>query len=226
MSDIFEKAIPLLEKDILPENWEWVGCSKLARMAKYKGDQESYFKEFIPKNRLEVIKSKVRGSKCELWIKQAHIAKKAGFAVPGILENGELSNGNHYLITASGPSKAASDFLIKSPAVDESKRQQWIKEFGTYIGEMHKAGIIHGDLRAGNILMEPSSPALFMMIDIERNSFHKAVPLSLARKNLVQLIKRIRFNEFTAKDRMSFLKHYHQAFGVSVVINRKSLHWT
>ncbi|WP_236631532.1 lipopolysaccharide kinase InaA family protein [Endozoicomonas numazuensis] len=136
----------------------------------------------------------------------------AGFDVPEILAYGILQNKHHYLITASGPDGAASDYLIKKPDNNETKRQQWIKAFGEYIGQMHKAGIVHGDLRAGNILMEPSSPPHFVMIDIERNSHHKIVPLSLVRKNLVQLIKRISFKDFTAKDRVLFFKHYNQSY--------------
>ena len=78
---------------------------------------------------------------------------------------------------------------------------------------MHKVGIVHGDLRPGNILMEPSETPRFVMIDIERNSFHQVIPLHLVQKNLVQLIKCIPFKEFTARDRLTFYHEYHAAYG-------------
>ncbi|WP_422451644.1 lipopolysaccharide kinase InaA family protein [Endozoicomonas sp. ALC066] len=145
-------------------------------------------------------------------MKQARIAEDAGFEIPEILAFGVLKNKNHYLITAAGPSGSVSEYLTKKPENDEPMRQEWIKAFGRYIGQMHKAGIVHGDLRAGNILMEPGMPSRFVMIDIERNSYHSLVPLSLVKKNLVQLIKRISFKHFTAKDRALFFRHYNLAY--------------
>ena len=212
MQHNFEHDVSQLENNSLPENWEWISCSKQAKMAKYRGTPACYFKEFIPKSKLEILKSKFRGTRCEVWVKQAKIALDSGFEVPEILTYGVLKNKHHYLITAAGPNGSASDYLVKKPENDELMRQEWIKAFGRYIGQMHKAGIVHGDLRAGNILMEPNLPPRFVMIDIERNSYHTIVPLSLVKKNLVQLIKRISFKDFTAKDRTLFFKHYNFAY--------------
>lgn len=212
MQPNFEHDVSQLENNILPKNWEWVSCSKQARMARYNGSPACYFKEFIPKSNMEILKSKFRGTRCEIWVKQARIAEDAGFEIPEILAFGVLKNKNHYLITAAGPSGSVSEYLTKKTENDEPMRQEWIKAFGRYIGQMHKAGIVHGDLRAGNILMEPGMPSRFVMIDIERNSYHSLVPLSLVKKNLVQLIKRISFKHFTAKDRALFFRHYNLAY--------------
>lgn len=213
MKHDFQADIEKLGEGILPENWEWVGSSKLAKVARYSGETVSYYKEFIPKNRLEVIKSKARGSKCELWVKHAEIGKKAGFAVPEVLSTGILKNKNHYLVTASGPSKSVPDYLTRKANSNEKDRQQWIKAFGRFVGEMHKAGIVHGDLRAGNILMSvDGGEPKFVMIDIERNSYHSVVPVRLVKKNLVQLIKRITFRDFSAKDRLTFFKAYNDSY--------------
>ena len=209
----FQAAVSDLENNVLPENWEWVASSRLAKVAKFNGTPASYYKEFIPKSPLEKFKAKVRGSRCEIWVKQAAIGQQVGFDVPTVLATGVLENNNHYLITAAGPSTSVPDYLVRKPDSDEKSRRHGIKAFGRYIGEMHKAGIVHGDLRAGNILMEAGEQPQFMMIDIERNSFHKTVPMHLVRKNLVQLIKRISFKEFSARDRITFFRAYNQAYG-------------
>ena len=104
----FQAAVADLEHYKLPENWEWVGSSKLARVAKFNGAPACFYKEFIPKSLWEKLKDKIRGSRCERWIKQAGIAQEAGFDVPAILATGTLGNSNHYLVTAAGPSSAVS----------------------------------------------------------------------------------------------------------------------
>ena len=116
------------------------------------------------------------------------------------------------------------DFLLRGDKViDEKQRQKWIISFAHYIGKMHKAGIVHGDLRPGNILMEPTEEGRFVMIDIERNSYHKTIPMGLVKKNLVQLAKKLKFKEFTAKDRINFFKAYNKAYGRFNSLEQKKL---
>ena len=213
MQQNFAKDVSKLEKGILPENWEWTGCNTQARMAHFNGHPESYFKEFIPKSTLEVFKSKFRGTRCQIWAQQAEVARDLGFDVPEVLDTGVLNNKNHYLITSAGPTDSTQDYLKKTGQHDEANRQRWIKNFGAFVGRMHKAGIVHGDMRPGNILMEPTTEGRFVMIDIERNSLHKLVPMGLVKKNLVQLAKKLTFKEFTAKDRVNFFRSYNEAYG-------------
>ena len=187
----FKNALAKLEVNQLPENWEWVYSSKMAKVAKYKGKEVAFFKEFFPRNRLENIKTIFRGSRSERWIKQANIARREGFEVPQVLASGHFANKNSFLITAAGPKASVSDFLLRREQnLDEEQHQKWITSFAHYIGKMHKAGIVHGDLRPGNILMEPTEEGRFVMIDIERNSYHKTIPMGLVKKNLVQLAKK------------------------------------
>ena len=207
-------ALAKLEVNQLPEGWEWTRSSTMAKVARYNGSEELYFKEFLPRNRMENIKAMVRGSRSERWVKQANIARKEGFEVPEVVASGTFANKNGYLVTASGPKKEVPDFLLRNdPTIDETQRQKWIASFARYIGKMHKAGIVHGDLRPGNILMEPTEEGRFVMIDIERNSYHKKIPMKLVKKNLVQLAKKLSFREFTAKDRITFFNTYNEAYG-------------
>ena len=101
----FKNALAKLEVNQLPENWEWIRSSTMAKVAKYNGNEGAFFKEFLPRNRLENIKSIFHGSRSERWIKQANIAKKEGFEVPEVLASGKFSNKNGFLITATGPKK-------------------------------------------------------------------------------------------------------------------------
>ena len=214
MIEDLKTALLKLEINQLPEGWEWIHSSTMAKVAKYNGSQELYFKEFLPRNRMENIKAMIRGSRSERWIRQANIARKKGFDVPEVVASGTFTNKNGYLVTASGPRKEVPDFLLRNdPTIDEAQRQKWIASFARYIGKMHRAGIVHGDLRPGNILMDPTEEGHFVMIDIERNSYHKKIPMKMVKKNLVQLAKKLSFREFTAKDRITFFNIYNDAYG-------------
>ena len=74
---------------------------------------------------------------------------------------------------------------------------------------MHKLGIFHGDLRAGNILLQHNDQRrCFFLIDNERTRQFTAIPLRLIIKNLVQL--NMVQTGITNTDRMRFLKAYNE----------------
>jgi len=96
-----------------------------------------------------------------------------------------------------------------------SQKQQLIKQFGQTVGRMHAAGIFHGDLRLGNVLVKPvvslSNPKddnrfVFIFLDNERTRKFKKLPERLRLKNLVQ-ISMSREN-ISDSDRMHFLDAY------------------
>ncbi|WP_422409931.1 MULTISPECIES: hypothetical protein [unclassified Endozoicomonas] len=70
MQPNFENVVYQLENNIFPENWEWITCSTQAKMVRNNDCPARYFKEFINKSNLEKLKSKVRGTRFEFWVKQ------------------------------------------------------------------------------------------------------------------------------------------------------------
>lgn len=94
-----------------------------------------------------------------------------------------------------------------------SAKRRFIKKFGTMIGELHKNGICHGDLRVNNILVQESTgDVIFYFIDNERNALFKKIPRRLIRKNLVQL-NMTRSPHVSRQDRLRFFQAYCEAYG-------------
>jgi tRNA A-37 threonylcarbamoyl transferase component Bud32 len=94
-----------------------------------------------------------------------------------------------------------------------SAKRRFIKKFGKIIGELHKNGICHGDLRVNNILVKRSKDdVIFYFVDNERNTLFKKIPRRLIRKNLVQ-INMFQSPHITPQDRQRFFQAYCESYG-------------
>ena len=92
-------------------------------------------------------------------------------------------------------------------------KRRLIKIFGKEIGELHKNGIYHGDLRVNNILIQESADdIIFYFLDNERNALFSKIPRRLIRKNLVQL-NMIQSAYVSRQDRLRFFQAYCEAYG-------------
>ena len=92
-------------------------------------------------------------------------------------------------------------------------KRKLIQKFGQKIGELHKKGICHGDLRVNNILIQESGDdIIFYFLDNERNAFFSKIPRRLIRKNLVQL-NMIQSPHVSRQDRLRFFQAYCQSYG-------------
>ena len=84
---------------------------------------------------------------------------------------------------------------------------------GEMIGRMHAAGVLHGDLHCGNVLVRTrtAGPKLVLM-DLHRASRRRWLTRSAMAENLAQLYHDRR-DMTTRTDRMRFLRHYLRASG-------------
>ena len=81
------------------------------------------------------------------------------------------------------------------------------------VGELHKNGICHGDLRVNNILVQESTgDVIFYFVDNERNTLFKKIPRRLIKKNLVQ-VNMIQSPHISRQDRLRFFQAYCEAYG-------------
>ena len=79
---------------------------------------------------------------------------------------------------------------LKTQIDRRAQRAVWsvAEELGRMVGRMHKCGIVHGDLRWGNILVEVEPESVqFVLLDNERTRRYQRVPRRKILKNLVQL---------------------------------------
>jgi RIO-like serine/threonine protein kinase len=68
------------------------------------------------------------------------------------------------------------------------KKKKLIEQFAQSIGKMHDKGIVHGDLRLGNVLVKENKDNFeFYFLDNERTKKFEQISWKLRVKNLVQI---------------------------------------
>ncbi|MGV8075287.1 MAG: lipopolysaccharide kinase InaA family protein, partial [Syntrophobacteraceae bacterium] len=200
----------------LPKGWEWVGSSEYAVVAKSNTPQGFYYKEFLPRSPFEGLKTVFRGSRCERAMRSAQLLVSKGFHSPKVLCWGTYGQ-RCFMITEAVDAIGINQFITANLHLPVSRdtlvfKRNFIVKLGMEIGRMHAAGIVHGDLRPNNVLVESNGgETIFHFIDNERNLCFRKIPLHLVVKNLVQIsfANPIRI---TLQDRRRFFKAYCTAY--------------
>lgn len=176
----------------LPVGWQWISCSLDTAVAVSPAGPMVYYKEFLPRDRFEKIKALFRGNRCERARRQADILLAAGLPTPEILCWGRGQK-NVFLISQGFGGIGFFQYVkthfpapLTNP-VDIRKKRLLLQEAGSLIGKMHSKGIVHGDLRQNNLLVQKiGADFQFSLIDNESNRKWRHIPLSQVVKNLVQ----------------------------------------
>ena len=215
--DQYENVVRILLDGQLPSGWEWVDSSANSIVARQLEPKPVYFKEFLSRTPFEGIKSFLRGSRCHRAIIKGDMLKQRGFYSPVVYCWGKRGN-RHFMISEGIDALGLGDHINKfwqqplSGAEILTKRRL-LNEFGQEIGELHRNGICHGDLRVNNILVQESEDdIIFYFLDNERNAFFNKIPKRLIVKNLVQL-NMMQSPYVSRQDRLRFFQAYCQAYG-------------
>ena len=215
--DQYAEAVRDLLDGELPSGWEWVDSSVNSIVARQLQPRSVYFKEFLRRTPFEGIKNVFRGSRCQRAISKGEILRQRGFHTPIVCCWGERG-GRHFMVTEGIDAPGLGDYISKrwqqTPSGAEIlAKRKLIQKFGQKIGELHKKGICHGDLRVNNILIQESGDdIIFYFLDNERNAFFSKIPRRLIRKNLVQL-NMIQSPHVSRQDRLRFFQAYCQSYG-------------
>jgi tRNA A-37 threonylcarbamoyl transferase component Bud32 len=225
--DQYTVAVRALLKGELPTGWEWVDSSTNSIVARRVKPKLAYYKEFLSRSPFEGIKSLVRGSRCQRAIIKGKMLREKGFCSPAIYCWGRKGN-RHFMISEGIDAPGLEDYIGKhwqQPLSENGivAKRRFIKKFGEEIGELHKKGICHGDLRVNNILIKKSEDEVFFyFVDNERNGFFTKIPRRLIRKNLVQL-NMLQSPHVTRQDRLRFFQAYCAAYGGLTTAEKLSL---
>ncbi len=209
--------LPFLD-EMVPSNAEQVRSSQYTRAWKVYTNRDALFLKFFL---FRGIKDKLlffRKSRAKRDMEGGELLRQKGFNVPLLIAQGEIRKGfriiSNFLITEWVESVNVYVYLktfLNAPFSDKdlNRKRDFIKAFGAVIGRLHRNGIFHGDLRAGNILIvKKNDEPFFFFIDNERNKyFASGIPMRLRLKNLVQT-RFIVTPYMTSTDRMRFLKAY------------------
>jgi hypothetical protein len=205
-------ALALAEGE-MPEGWEPVASSKFARVARHAG-QGLFYKEFLPRGPAEMIKAVFRGSRGRRARLNSEALLTAGIQAPANVAWGSLPKRREYLFTRAARGEGITHWL-RSQLVERSgealaTRRLLLRQLGGFIGRVHAAGFIHGDLRTSNVLAYRDDDGFhFTLIDNERNIRAEPPPGKGLLRNLMQLNMLPPAN-LSCTDRMRFFGAWRQ----------------
>ncbi len=206
-----------LAKGQLPPGWEWIASSTSARVAR-QGQQGIFYKEFLPRSSMERIKTRLRGSRAARARHNSEALLRAGFNAPRSLAWGKLAGGRYYLLSAAVPGEGVTTWL-RARMTSRSRealryRRRLLDELGHFVGKLHRAGFVHGDLRPSNLLAVDTGERFeFALIDNERNRRRRPPGLRGMRKNLMQL-NMLLPSDLTRTDRWRFFRAWREEMPV------------
>ena len=215
--DEYVEEIPILLKGLLPPNWDWVDSSSNSIVAKRLQPYPAYYKEFLSRSPFEKIKTLLRGSRCQRAIERGELLRQRGFHSPATYCWGKKAD-RYFMVTEGLNALSLSTYIEKNwiPPLSGTElraKRDLIEKLGKEIGNLHKAGICHGDLRISNVLVEKMGQnIIFYFIDNERSLFFKKIPPRLVVKNLVQ-VNMIFLPGVSRQDRLRFFNAYSETYG-------------
>lgn len=201
---------------------DWKGIAESVPSSKTTGvyhllsPEDCFYKEFYDRDFFERIKASFKGGRSQRHIKQSAILLENNFNTPALLASGKFGK-NSFVITQSVVGVSFGEYVSallrrpKDPAQLRWKRTLF-SSLGTIIGQLHNAGIVHGDLRPNNILLGTvNKQPTWFFIDNERNSKHKVITRTELIKNLVQ-INMFHPIDMNLSDRRRLFKAYFNVF--------------
>ncbi|OHB58048.1 MAG: hypothetical protein A2Y07_00775 [Planctomycetes bacterium GWF2_50_10] len=195
---------------------EQVEASEAARVYKFStGSASFYFKQHLLRDIRDRFKFLLRKSRSMRAFEGAMILEENSFNGPEFAAVVERMAGpvciENYTVTREYAGGVNVRELMHDCAagktISASSRRGMIAAFGRLVGKMHAAGICHGDLRLGNVLVRDNGGVYeFAMLDNERTKKYKTLPRKMRIKNLVQINMSREY--FTRVDAMKFWKTY------------------
>jgi len=176
------------------------------------GERTLYFKEYVRRSWLDWFKELVGPGRAMRALRASLMLADAGFLSPTVVAAGRVGRQCAFLVTEEvADARPAFEYLTsrrssESPCTLRDRRDL-LRSLGRTIGRMHRAGIVHGDLRPGNVLARRAAGDWeFFFIDNERTRKWRWIPRRLRLKNLVQI--NMLPPEISRTDRMRFFQAY------------------
>ena len=204
-------------------NSEPVTASKFSRVHRFSADLANtkhhfYLKEYLYRSTWDFVKHLCRKSRARRAFEATLILSKNNLNAPAAIALVQYKTAfickRNFLLTEEIRNcaqlyKAIAELSQADGTESLRRKRDLISSLGRTIGRMHAAGIFHGDLRAGNVLVGKADQTWqFFFIDNERTRKFRRLPNRLRLKNLVQT-NMFRKN-ITRTDRLRFFKSYLQ----------------
>jgi len=179
------------------------------------GGDAVYFKQYLCRERSDRLKNLVRPSRAKRALLHSETCKALGFHVaePCCLaetyQNGVLT----WCVLVTRAVENAPSLKACLQNGDRTERRHILDAYASTLAAWHAAGLYHGDLNAGNILVRhDESGVRFFWLDLERVGRLGALSFRRRAKELTQLNYDPKLLSRT--ERMYFWKHYAKACGL------------
>jgi tRNA A-37 threonylcarbamoyl transferase component Bud32 len=170
-----------------------------------------YLKEYVARSWLDRVKGLVRGNRAGQAVRGSMLLARIGLKTPQIVAVRTLRQRCFMATIEVAGAHPAHEYFREGcelyASTTTAERRQILRQLGCEVGRMHRAGIVHGDLRPGNILVRRADRGWeFFFIDNERTRRWRRIPRKRRRKNLVQL--NMLPHEISNTDRLRFFQAY------------------
>jgi len=179
-------------------------------------EKHVYAKTYLDRSLADRLKHYIRPSRALRAMRGSLLLLRHGLQAPEIVAAGwnrsKSGRRQSFLATLDvAGGKSLYDHLVPRPGCPplctSRERRELLRTLGHAVGRMHAAGIYHGDLRPGNVLVRPmESKWGFFFIDNERTRKLPYLPARLRLKNLVQINMLPR--TVSGSERMRFFQSY------------------
>jgi hypothetical protein len=213
-----EKIIPLMKR----EEGVPVKSSRFATVLRFHNPADGdtfFYKEFHNRGIRDVLKNLFSLTRGKRAFRAGQLLLQYGFLTPepvlyGVQKRFFFIRRNFLITRAVSGDRTYQYFKhhyhLPLPVELLEEKRALLSAAGREIGRLHKAGIFHGDLRVGNIILSGrGASARFYFIDNERTTGSSTLPEKKRLKNLIQL-NMVRLPHITVTDRLRFLTAYFQ----------------
>ena len=193
--DILKEMLDSIDRK---NNCEIIHNGYFKRVLKYTGNQQSfYIKQYTTRNTIDAVKSLFLVSKAQREWNKSHLLLRNNLLTAEPVAVGEKRRfgilKECFIISKAIPhSTSVKDLLfdIQQSSTNSvlSKKNSLIKNLISYVKTMHEYGIVHGELHAENILVDPNNVTAFYLLDLGRAKFTRKIPLSWRIRELSRLI--------------------------------------
>ncbi|MBN1766080.1 MAG: hypothetical protein JW860_12535 [Sedimentisphaerales bacterium] len=202
-----------------------VKSSPYARIYRFEYHENIYYhKTYLPRSGTERLKDIFQGNRAQRAWRGDLILNDNGFFAPEMVVVGR-KGGDNFTVTKMIPGALKfRHYFQNASAIPPDKetirhRRKTITELGQTIGRLHAQGIVQGDMRLGNIIIDASDTNhfRFVFLDNERTRQYRHLPGRERLKNLVQLnmnrnipasrTDKLRFINFYLKENPELIPH-------------------
>ena len=194
-----------------PSGWQPVASSPHTRVA-FNSERQLIYREFRSRSPADSLMARLQGGRAARARRNSDALLLAGIDAPASVHWGRLPGGAEYLFSARLPGRRLhrwlKDFAARPDDTNRNTRSTLLVALGVFVGRLHAAGFIHGDLRPENILVDQRGDFFqFALLDNEYNQRKSPPPGRMLLRNLMQL-NTLPAHLLSHTDRMRFFRSW------------------